>query len=348
MARRSAVGLDVGTHAVHVAQVSLERGQPVVTNFGGVALPENAVREGEVVDVDTVAAAISQLFADAGIRDRRVHIGVSNQRVVVRQVDLPYMDEEELRGALRFQVQEYIPIPVEEAELDFQTMDEFTGDGGARMLRVMLVAAHREMVATHVGAATRARLRPVSVDLNAFAVLRALVPDPESVAGGEMLVDVGAGVTNILVHERGVPRFVRILVLGGGHITEALVGGLAVPYHEAEATKAQRGLDTGDDETARIIDARADQFVDEVRGSLDYYLAQTGTAQVARVLLTGGGAKLRGLPERLSDTLRMPVEVGHAFQGVPPRGSVYGREELAEVEPVLTTAIGLALGGLTA
>ena len=346
MARKSAVGLDIGTHGVHVAEVTVSRGQPTLTNFGGVALPPGAVREGEVIDVDTVAGAVRQLWADARVKDKLVNIGVSNQRVVVRQIDLPFMEDAELRGALRFQVQEYVPMPVEEAELDYQRLEEYAGEGNARMLRILLVAAHRDMVANAVAAATRAGLRPVGVDLNAFAALRALVPDPES-APSEMVVDIGSGVTNIVVHDRGVPRFVRILVLGGGDVTDALATGMNITYEDAEALKVQTGLRPGADPNVnRIIEERATQFVDEVRGSLDYYLAQTGAQRVARVLLSGGGAKLAGLAERLGTALRIPVEFGRPLQVLPVKGTVYGPEQLAEVEPVLATAVGLALGGL--
>ncbi|MBW3578291.1 MAG: type IV pilus assembly protein PilM [Actinobacteria bacterium] len=346
MARRGAIGLDIGTHAVHVAQVSRERGQPVTTNFGGVTLPRGAVREAEIVERDTVTAAVRQLWSDAGLREKRVHLGVSNQRVVVRQIDLPYMEERELRSALRFQVQEYIPIPVEEAELDFQRLEEFTGEGGARMMRILLVAAQRESIGDHVAVVEGAGLRPVGVDLNAFAVLRAVVPDPETATGAEMVVDIGAGVTNIIVHERGIPRFVRILVLGGGDITDALGTSLGVSTEDAEATKMQAGLTGGDATAVQVIEDRVNQFVDEVRGSLDYFLAQTGAAQVTRVMISGGGSKLPGLADRLSTALRVPVDRGRPFEAAPARGSAYGPDQLREVEPLLATAIGLGLGGL--
>lgn len=345
MARRDAVGLDIGTHSVSVAQIATVRGQPTLTNFGGVSLPPGAMQEGEVVDVDTVAAAIRQLWSDAGIRERRVHLGVSNQRVVVGQVDLPYREEAELRSTLPLQVQEHIPFPLEEAELDFHRLEESTGEGDAGMVRIVLVAAHRGMVSNHIAAAAKAGLRPVGVDLNSFAVLRALVPDPGSVAGSEMLIDVGSAVTNILVHEQGAPRFVRILVLGGGDITETLASDLGISEDHAEATKIELGLRGGEGDSARMIEKWADQFVDEVRASLEGYLAQTGLGQISRLVLSGGGSKLAGLSERLSNVLRVPVEMGHPLAALPVRGTVYGPEQLAEVEPLLTTAIGLALGG---
>ncbi len=345
MARNVTVGLDIGTHAVYVAELTDTRKGPELTNFGGVGLPQGAVHEGEIADVATVAGAIEQLFDDAGMKEKRVQVGVSNQRVVVRQVDLPYMEEDELASALKFQVQEHIPIPVEEAELDFQKLEELTGEGDTRLIRILLVAADKEMVANHVAAATDGGLRPIGADLNAFAALRAVVPDPESVTETEMLVDIGSGVTNIVVHERGLPRFVRILVLGGGDITEALQTELGMTFEEAEDAKLSAGLDAEGD-IGRLIDAGAREFIDEVRGSLDYYLAQAASNPVDRMIVSGGGSKLRGLPAKLEDALRIPVEEAHPLDHLQIGETVYGPDELTEVEPMLTTAIGLALGGL--
>ncbi len=335
-----AVGLDIGTHSVNMAQISTVDGEPTLTNFGGVILPTGAVREGEVVEVDTVAAAIEQLWLDAGIRERRVHLGLSNRRVVVGQVDVPHTEEAELREALRSEVQDYSPTPLEEAELDFYPLEQLPGSG---KVRVLFVAAQREMVAKHVIAARKAGLEPAGVDLNAFAVFRAL---EYSRTGTEMLVDIGAEVTNILVHERGTPRFVRILLLGGSDITDTLAAELSLSEDDAEATKIQLGLRGDEGQPSRIIEKRADQLVDEVRDAVQYYLSQDGAEQVARLLLSGGGSKLAGLRERMSDALLIPVESGRPLARLPVQGTVYGPDQLAEVEPVLTTAIGLALGGL--
>ncbi|MDP8962136.1 MAG: type IV pilus assembly protein PilM [Actinomycetota bacterium] len=343
MARQDAVGLDIGTHSVNIAQISTVGGTATLTNFGGVTLPPGAVREGEVVDVDVVAAAIDQLWSDAGISERRVHLGVANRRVVVGQVDLPAMEEAELRSALRSQVQDYSPTPVEEAALDFHRLEEFTGEDGSPMVRLLFVAAHRDMVSNHISAVMKAGLEPEGVDLNAFAVLRALVPDPDAGAGSEMLVDIGAGVTNIIMHEHGIPRFVRVVLLGGGDITETIASDLSIPEDHAEAMKIQLGLRGDETDSARTIEKRADQFIDEVRGALDHYLAQTDAGPISRLVLSGGGSKLLGLCERMTDALLPPVVMGHPLATLPVQGTVYGPDQLAEVEPVLTTAIGLAL-----
>lgn len=343
----SAIGVDIGSRTIAVAEVKSGRGGTTVTNFGGVELPDDAVREGEVLDPAAVAEALRELVSTAKLSSKRVWLGVSNQRVVVRQVDLPAVEEKELRASLRYQVQEYIPIPVEEAELDVHVVSSYTAEDGAQMQRLLLVAGHRDMITAHVDAATQAGLKPVGVDLNPFAVLRAMGDDSAFADhGNQVLVDAGAGVTNIVVHERGIPTFVRILVMGGDQITDALASGLAVTREEAEAAKRAAVVGATADVTGRIVTEQADAFVDEVRSSLDYYQAQTGSSRLSGVVLTGGAALLPGLSDRLAASVRLPVEVGNPFARWKATDTVYSEEELAGVGPSLVTAIGLALGGL--
>jgi type IV pilus assembly protein PilM len=342
----SAIGVDIGTRTITVAEVKGGRGATSVTNFGGVELPTDVVREGEILDMHAVAEALRELVGTTKLKSKKVWLGVANQRVVVRQVDLPAMDEKELRASLRYQVQEYIPIPVEEAELDVHVVSEYTADDGAAMQRLLLVAGHRDMVTAHVEAASEAGLKPIGIDLNPFAVLRAMGDARTFGDGNQVLVDIGAGVTNIVVHEQGIPTFVRILVMGGDQITDALVSGLAVSREEAEAAKRAAVIGSTGDVAGRIVSEQADAFVDEVRSSLDYYQAQSGSSRLAGVVLTGGGSLMQGLSDRLAASVRLPVEVGNPFDRWPATDTVYSEEELAQVGPSLATAIGLALGGL--
>jgi type IV pilus assembly protein PilM len=342
----NAVGIDIGTRTITVAEVKEGRSGTVVTNFGGVELPRDIVREGEILDAQAVAAALKELLGTAKVKSKKVWLGVSNQRVVVRQIDLPWMEDDERAESLRYQVQEYIPIPVEEAEIDVHVVSEYTTEAGDRLQRMLLVAAHRDMVASHVEVAHEVGLHPVGVDLNPFAVLRAMGSTSPLDTGNEVLVDVGAGVTNIVVHESGVPTFVRILVMGGDDITDALGAGLGIPAEEAEAVKREIVPSSEGDVAARIVNEQLTTFADEIRSSLDYYQAQTGSSRLAGVLLTGGGSLIHGLSDRLAATLRLPVEVGSPFDRWQVAGTVYGPDDLARVGPSLTTAVGLALGGL--
>ncbi len=244
MAGRTAIGLDIGTSGVRAAELAFGKGQVTLQRFGQVALPEGAVRDGEVINPDLVAEALKQLWAHTKFSGKKVVIGVANQKVVVRQVDLPWMPLDELKKSLGFQVQDFVPMPVEQAVLDFHPLEEVANAAGGRMIRGLLVAASRDMVMNSVLAVQKAGLVPTMVDLSSFAVLRSLArPDHLGLDGQvEALVDVGARVTNIVVHSGGVPRFIRILLLGGQDLTDAVAERMGVPREQAEAVKQELGV----------------------------------------------------------------------------------------------------------
>jgi type IV pilus assembly protein PilM len=344
------VGLDIGTSGVRAAELRLGRSGATLERFGQVALPLGAVRDGEVVDVDVVAGAVKQLWAQAKFSTKKVVVGVANQKVVVRQVDLPWLPAKELRQGLAYQVQDYIPMPVEHAILDLHPLEEFTNDAGARMLRVLLVAASRDMVGSALQAVTSAGLTPTMVDLTSFAVLRSQVTSSAGFAvEAEALVDIGASVTNIVIHQGGVPRFVRILLMGGGDITDAVAERLGLSSDQAESIKQHTGLAVAPSQAEahpanRAIESTGGAFVEEVRGSLDYYLAQPGAARIGRVVLSGGGSRLSGLVERLTAATRLPVDVAHPMSVLKMGKTGLTDEQLAYVEPMVTVPVGLALG----
>lgn len=344
------VGLDIGTSGVRAAELTLGKSGVTLERFGQVALPEGAVRDGEVVDVDAVAAGIKQLWGQAKFSSKKVVLGVANQKVIVRQVDLPWLPLDELRKSLSFQVQDFIPMPVEHAILDFHPLEEFTGENGARMLRVLLVAAARDMVDNALQAVTKAGLSAAVVDLNSFAVLRSMAhADSGSGAVAEAIVDIGASVTNIVVHQGGVPRFVRILLMGGSHITETVSERVGLPFAEAETLKQSSTLApmAGAGEShpaARAVEASGSAFIEEIRGSLDYFTAQAGSVRIGRVILSGGGSRLGGLAERLSSATRLPVVDAHPMSLLTIGKTGLTSEQLAYVEPMVAVPVGLALG----
>jgi type IV pilus assembly protein PilM len=349
VAGRQAVGLDIGTSGVRAAELTLGKAT-TLERFGQVALPPGAVRDGEVVDVDVVAGALKQLWAQAKFGSKKVVVGVANQKVVVRQVDLPWMPLGELRKSLAFQVQDYIPMPVEQAILDFHPLEEFANESGGRMLRVLLVAAAREMVDSAVLAVEQAGLQPTMVDLTSFAVLRSLyAPSALGAVESEALVDVGASVTNIVVHQGGVPRFVRILLMGGADVTDAVAERLGVPVEQAESVKQTTGLAVAPGmaeahPASRAIEQSGGSFVEEVRSSLDYYLAQPGATRISKVVLSGGGSRLGGLVERLGAATRLPVQVARPMSALKLGKTGLTDEQLAYVEPMVTVPVGLAMG----
>jgi type IV pilus assembly protein PilM len=347
---RSLLGLDIGSSSVRAAEVSTKTEPPTLERFASVELPRGAVAGGEIADHAAVAAAVKELLSKGRFGVKRTAIGIANQKVVVRQIDMPAMAEDELRGALQYQAQEYIPIPIEDAILDYQVLEETANEAGEPTLKVLLVAGQRDMINGFVNLAADAGLDPAVVDLSPFADMRALGSATPLLGSrdGEVIIDVGAGITNIVAHEQGRPRFVRILPMGGNDITDALVAGLSIDLQEAESVKARVGLSPEGgpvpaEGAAKLIEQRASAFIDEVRGSIDYYLTQPGAGRVSTVILTGGGAKLPGLHERLSAALHLPVEEGQPLNNVRLGKISQTPDELARLSSVCAVAIGLAM-----
>ena len=344
MAKRSStlVGLEIEPSALHAAAVSVN-GRIVVQHAATAPLEAGIVRDGEIVDADALAEALRGLFRDHKELDKRVRIGIANQKIVVRIIELPPIDDaKELEAAIRFQAQDEIPMPLDSAVLDFHPLDIVDTPNGPRQ-RVVLVAARRDMIERVLAAARAAGLRPEGIDLAAFAMVRALhrLSDPHETV---LYLAIG-GLTNLAVAQGTTCLFTR--VVGGG--LEALAVELAerrqLTLEHARGWLEHVGLDgepedaDGYDEHPELVaDARlvlADgvrRIATEVRNSVDFHHAQGGATGVARCVLTGPAASIGGFADALSAGLGLPVETG----------GVEG--ELDDIDaPRLTIAAGLAV-----
>jgi type IV pilus assembly protein PilM len=342
---RGVIGLDVGTSAVTVAEV-VPGSPPRLVAFGQVALARDVMREGEIVDGDAVTEAISRLRTELGLRRARVRVGVASPRLIVRQVEMPVMTREELAGALRFQAQELIPIPLDEAVIDFAILGTVETEPGESVMQVLLAAAHSATVSRLVDAVEGAGLGVESVDLIPLALIRSLghsVSDNGS--GAEGIVSFGGGVTCVVVHENGIPRFVRVLGTGGRELTDAVAAGLELPFETAESVKRQVGNVTDDvvNRARTSLERPLAAMLDEVRSSLDYYRNQPGAARLLRVVATGGGALLPGMVDRLSTLVGLPVQMAEPRSLLSVGDIGFDEDELPRLDPYLPAAVGLAL-----
>ena len=364
---KSGVGLEIGSSSFRVAELQGSTNSPILTNCGFVKVPRGAVVSGEIVDTEVVSYTLSELWRKVGLKEKRVVVGVGNQKVVIRVIELPYMEKQELKSALQFQAQDYIPIPIEEVILDYEIIDEFTRESGERMLQILLVAAQREMIQNIVQAVEGAGLKPEVIDVSAFAISRVLTPPPPPPSLAEeptppeniALVNVGAGISSVVIVENGVVKFARVIALAGDDWTEAIADSLGVTFEEAEELKIKIGLPplVGDRftglpselldraETVQdVLEREVTRFIGEIKRSFDYYLAQS-PVEIKKVVLTGGAAKLKHFVSYLEKALEIEVSYGRALERVQisPRLS---REALEEDELSLAIPIGLAMRGL--
>ncbi len=346
------IGLDIGTYAVRAAEIDFGRNGPVVLRMGQVALPPGAVVAGEVTDPAVVASALRRLWAEAGFSRKRVIVGVAHAHVFARTADVPSMPESELRSALRFQVQDLIPIPVDQAVLDYQIIDHLVGDEGQPMLRVMVVAAQMGLVQSLLAALDLAGLSAERIDYDAFALVRSLAGDDPSTVGAaptlRAIVDIGEGTTNVVVHRDGRPRFARTLGQGGAVLTEAVRQRLDVDLDEAEVAKRVADPLSPDPQVAAAGQALAAAFsplMEEIRGTLEFFVAQAEEGRLAEVRLTGGASRTVEVRDRLAALLRLPVEKGDPFADLVIGDVGLDAAALDGLRDLFAVAIGLSLSG---
>jgi type IV pilus assembly protein PilM len=300
-AARNSVGLDLD--GSYVAAVSVVDG--VIQEAASADLPGGLIRDGEVEDVEGLAAFLRE-FMKGHDFGKNVHLGVANQQIAVRSLDIPAIeDDDERTAAVRFQASEAVAMPLDEAILDYQVIGQTTAAEGMGSMRVIVVAAREPMVMRLVDAIRGAGLRPVGIDLSAFALMRVVGPQEDSSSAALVYCHMG-GVTNLAVGVGSTCVFTRPL--------------------------------------ATVWDGGSSEFVsalaEEIRLSMDYYMGQPDAQTITEVLLSGPGSQRAGIGDQVAALVGLPVA------SAPPLGRLGAASLRMGDDPSrYTVAAGLALGG---
>ncbi len=355
------VGIDLEQASIAGVQVKGARQGPTLTTVAVRALPAGLVFEGEVVDVEALGAELKSFWKESGFTGKRCSLGVANQKIVVRTMDFPMIDAKEMRSAIEFQAQESIPIPLQDAILDYQVLATSTGEDGSAKQKVLIVAAQRDMITQFVDAARKAGLTVDGIDLQAFALMRSVAPpvafvDQGAPGGAEAtaLVNIGSGVTNLVVAANDVPEFTRVINVGCEALVEALMDHQGMQHGDADVLRLNVGLSGSDAPVAdleagtvaeihEVFDTSCEGFADEIRRSIDYYHSQEPASRIATLLLSGEGALTRNVCEYLGQALHLDVRLGNPLQHVLENKSKLTQPDLEAMSPRLAVALGLAL-----
>lgn len=342
----TSIGLDIGSSAVRAAEISTERGRSTLRRYAQVGLPEGAVLDGEIVNGNVVAEALRRLWAEGGFTSRRVVLGVSGHRVIVRQAEVPALNEEDLRSSLSFDTQELIPIPMEDASFDFRILERGSASDqdGRSTMRILVVAAHKELLRSHLGALQAAGLEAAAIDAAPLALMRVVPPDGPG-GGTEAIVAIGAEMTTVAVRQDGVPGFIRSLAVGGSQLTAGIASSLHVEIPVAESLK--RGFAPGG--APQLVQARKAMYSElrdlgeEVRATVDFFAGQAEGASVQRLLVTGGASQTEGLVELLAGGMDVEIHRIDPFSGLLIGDVGLDESTLRRARTSAATAVGLAL-----
>jgi type IV pilus assembly protein PilM len=337
------IGLDIGSSAVRAAELSIEEGrQPALVNFGQVGLQPGCVVAGEIRDQTLVADAVQRLWREGHFAHRQVRVGVAGLRAIIREIDLPLVPPAELDSAVRYKADDVIPFDMNETVLSSKVIAQVSTPDGPPMLRVLVGAAHADIVEAAVSALELAGLEPISVDLQT-AALASAVFDPR-LQVPEAVVSIGAELTMIVVHHMGSLQFVRTLDKGGETITAAIAGALDIPHRDAEAAKRRLSYPGAHDSLAAgTCDRAVRELVNEIQNSIRFFGSLPGRQPVGRIQLTGGATRTAGLLKAMQETAGVPVGIASPLSGVDVSSLPLTPEQAAEVDAVIAAPLGLAL-----
>jgi type IV pilus assembly protein PilM len=345
------VGLKIGASQVAAARV-VNNGEPQLVQVAREELDSGIVVGGELRDVEELAQVLRRFFRTHKLPRQNVRLGISNNRVGVRTFEIAGIsDEKQLANAIKYRAQETLPIPVEEAVLDYQILGERIDEEGVLHRRVLLVVAYRDLIDRYAAACKKAGIRLVGIDLEAFAILRALAPPPtpDPTSSAIVVVSVGHDRTTFAVSDGQTCQFTRVVEWGGRSLDEAIAKAIDLSPSEAQPIKlalslaeasTPAGLTGEQAEQVREAVLRAvHNFARELVSSLQFYQSQHGSLGIGEIVLTGGTAQLPGFAAELSRLLGVRTRVGDPLAHVKLGKKVDREQQLGS----LTAAIGLGI-----
>jgi len=358
----SFLGIDIGASSVKIVQLRASRGIAVLETYGEIALgPYGNQPIGKAVKLppEKTAEAITDLMKEANITARAGGVSIPFSGSLVSVLDLPNVDEEQLKRIVPIEARKYIPVPVSEVSLDWFIIPKEEGESSAfdqlqdkkpiqaKGQEVFLVAIHNDLLHQYQTMAATAGLTVSFFEIEIFSALRSALSHGIAPI---LVVDLGASTTKMYIVERGIVRLTHLLTQGGQHMTETLSRTLEWDFDKAERVKRERGLidstaysvDENDRIKTALLSTLTRIFSEVNRVLLSY--GQRYNKNVAHVVLTGGGASLPGLAAFAKQNLSGEVDIANPFGHT--EAPAFLEAVLREIGPGFAVSVGLALRNL--
>lgn len=337
------LGLDVSSTTVKLLELSYTGDRYRVESYAVSSLPQDAVIEKNVNDVDGVANAIRSVVAQSRTKLKTVAAAVAGSSVITKMIDMPQgLSEDEMETQLTLEADQYIPYPLEEVAIDFEVQG--VSPERDNMVEVLLAACRRETIDSRVEAIEGSELIPKIMDVEAYAMERAfsllqsqLDLEEESTVA---VVDIGATMTTLSVLNNGQTIYTREQLFGGKQLTDEIMRRYGLPLEEAGLAKKQGGLP--DDYEPEVLEPFKDAVVQQVARSLQFFFSSSQYNDVDYIILAGGVSSMEGLAELVQEKLGTPSTVANPFANMTISPKV-NAVALSSDAPALMIACGLAL-----
>ena len=332
-------GLDIGSHKIKVAQLERKGDQYQLIAFSsGPSTAKGLLSEAES-DLTALAEAVKKVYQEAKVTTKNVASALPQDQVFSRVITLPKLSEKELVSALKWEAEQYVPIPLNEVTLAHQIVGKVKKDGGEKM-EVFLVAASNHFIEKIIKVIKVAGLNLVSLETEIIAMARSLItPDSNTT----MLVDFGAKATDLAIVENGQVVFTHSIATAGEALTRAVASELGLEPSQAEAYKKAYGVDPAklEGKVRSAIDPIFEVIVKEMEKTIQFYQTEEREGKIRRVILTGGTAGLPEVASLLAKKLNLEIELGDPFTRVLDND--LSTKIPTEEAPFYAVAVGLAM-----
>ena len=349
--------IDFGSRSIKVAKVHKISDGYELENYGVTLSPEGAIANGEIFNPIAVADALAELIKECGIRDNKAIIAITGQKVIVREIIFPLMEDKELLSGVMWEAPKYVPYDLDESIIDVEKVEEFVEKDGNKMMKVLLVAAPKSTIQPYMDVLKKARIIPKIVDVVSSANIRTFennLSDKQEKEEESSMIDIilsiGASNTILTLVEKSHLKFTRDILVGGNDITKALAKSLNISFNEAEKLKRETKIVLGGEaeeenknESEKIIVKILNQVTKEVRKSLSYYKTQSQKVNYNKMILSGGCANIDNIKDLLSEQFEIPVIIGNPFEDLKIDERVFDIKRMNKLKDTLGTVIGLAM-----
>ena len=345
--KQGIVGLDVGSSAVKIVELDGKLNNLSLENLGFENLPDNSIVDGQIMEMNAVSVVIQNICSDHNIKATQVVSNVSGHSVIIKNITLPTMSREELEESIDWHAEEHIPYDLADVNLDYHVTAE-----NAEETQVLIAACKRERIDTLRQTIQLAGKQPLAIDVDTFALQNCYElnyqPDESQIV---TLLNIGASTMNINLVKGTRSLFTRDITTGGSQFTDILQRILGISFQQAEAVKrgvAEAVENVEEKSIEPLINDVTELIAIEIQKTFDFYRATTEDENFhpQKILISGGGSKLNGLVQDLSEKLEMPVEILDPFRSIKVDAKKFDPEYLSEVMPEMAVAVGLAIRGV--
>lgn len=335
----SIIGLDIGSHSIKLVELARRKQEATLLAAGALPTPPKALTSASEEEIEGVALVIKKLLKDTGAKTRNVNIALPESQVFTRVIEVPELTPRELASAIKWEAEQYIPMPLDQVTVDFTVLRESKETGTNRM-EVLLVASPKTLVEKYVTILEYADLFPVAVETEIIATSRALIRGTGTVRS-VMIVSLGAQTTDLAIARNGTLCFTRSISAGGEALSRAVAQSFGFEFSQAEEFKKTYGLEK-DKLEGKIVTAVApimDTMIAEMKRAIAFYQTKYKEEQIGVILLSGGTARLPGMVVYMAENLNIEVQLANPWIGIVRDG----RFRALEAEgPMFSVAVGLA------